>query len=53
MSAPIIIASFAIVFLLMAGFKASRGMPLTHPQVRTWLAVAVIFAVVSGWLFQR
>jgi hypothetical protein len=23
----------------------------SHPQSRTWLLIAVIFGIVSGWLF--
>ena len=53
MPAKYILAVFAIGFLAAAVLRgrAARGRP--HPQTRTWLLVAMIFAVVSGWLFAR
>jgi DMSO reductase anchor subunit len=48
MLAKYILATLAIIFLLAA---VTRG-PRT-PQGRTWLLIAVIFGIVSSWLFAK
>ncbi|HEY2434457.1 MAG TPA: hypothetical protein VGI12_17415 [Vicinamibacterales bacterium] len=48
MAAKYILAAIALILVIAA---AARG--FTGPQARTWLIVAGIFAVVSGWLFTR
>lgn len=53
MSVRVILALLALVFLAMAVVKSWAGTPVTHPQVRTWLMIGVIFGGVSGWLFLR
>ena len=52
-SAKYILAALALVLLITAALRLARGGGLSHPQTRTWLLVAVIFAVVSAWLFAR
>ena len=51
--AKYILAGLGAVFLIAALLRLSRGGGVTHPQTRTWLLIAVIFATVSGWLFYR
>ena len=53
MIAKYIFAGLGAVFLIAAVARLSRGGGLAHPQTRTWLLIAVIFASVSGWLFYR
>ena len=53
MAAPYILAGLAIAFLAAALVRLSRGGGVRHPQTRTWLLVAVIFAAVSAWLFSQ
>jgi DMSO reductase anchor subunit len=48
MLAKYILVVLALAFLLTA---LTRG-PRT-PQGRTWLLIAVIFGIVSSWLFAR
>jgi len=48
-----ILAGLGTVFLIAALLRLSRVGGVTHPQTRTWLLIAVIFATVSGWLFYR
>ena len=48
MLAKYILLTLAVIFLLAA---LTRG-PRT-PQGRTWLLIAVIFGVVSAWLFAK
>jgi hypothetical protein len=52
-SAKFILAGLAIVFLSAALLRLSRGGGIRHPQTKTWLLVAVIFAAVSAWLFSQ
>jgi hypothetical protein len=49
MAAKYILAVLAAIFLALS---VARGSPL-HPQNRTWLLIAVIFSVVSAWLFSQ
>lgn len=46
-----ILGAGAIIFLMAALLRLSRGGGIRHPQTRTWLLVSVIFAAVSAWLF--
>jgi hypothetical protein len=41
------------VFLVAALLRLSRGGGISHPQTKTWLIIAVIFALVSVWLFSQ
>jgi hypothetical protein len=52
-AAKYILAVVAMAFLAAALTRLSRGGGLGHPQTRTWLLVAVIFAAVSAWLFSQ
>ena len=53
MGAKYILGTLAVVFLAAALMRLSRGGGISHPQTKTWLLIAVIFAVVSAWLFSR
>ena len=53
MAARYILAAVAVVFLAAALMRLSRGGGFAHPQTRTWLLVAIIFAAVSAWLFSQ
>jgi hypothetical protein len=52
-AAKYILAAAACAFLLAAAVRFARDGGRSHPQSRTWLMVAVIFGIVSGWLFAR
>jgi hypothetical protein len=52
-AAKYILGVVAVAFLAAALMRLSRGGGMGHPQTRTWLLVAVIFAAVSAWLFSR
>jgi hypothetical protein len=41
------------VFVGATVARPTRGGGLSHPQTRTWLLIALIFAAVSAWLFHR
>jgi hypothetical protein len=47
MATKYILAALAVLFVVLA---LARG-GLARPQARTWLLIAVIFGVVSAWLF--
>jgi hypothetical protein len=49
--AKYILALLALAFLVSAGIRLQHGDGIAHPQTRTWLLMAVIFATVSAWLF--
>ena len=51
MAAKYILAVLAVVFLAAALRRMGRGGGLSHPQTKTWLLIAVIFGLVSAWLF--
>lgn len=53
MAAKYILALVAAAFLAAALLRVSRRGQISHPQTKTWLLVAVIFGVVSAWLFSR
>jgi hypothetical protein len=46
-----ILAVLAIIFLSAAAIRLLRTRNRADPAARTWLIIAVIFAVVSGWLW--
>jgi hypothetical protein len=52
MAARYILAVLSLVFLSAALLRSGR-VGFSHPQVRTWILVGLIFAVVSAWLFSR
>jgi hypothetical protein len=51
--AKYVLAVAAAAFLGAALIRLARGGGIGHPQTRTWLLVAVIFATVSAWLFSQ
>ena len=51
MAAKYILAALALAFLAAALMRLSRGGGMRHPQTKTWLIIAVVFAAVSAWLF--
>ena len=51
MAAKYILAALALAFLAAALVRLSRGGGMRHPQTKTWLTIAVVFAAVSAWLF--
>ena len=53
MAAKYILSGLAIVFLAAAFMRLLRGGGIAHPQTKTWLMIAVIFAAVSLWLFSQ
>jgi hypothetical protein len=52
MAAKYILALLSAAFLAASATRLARDGKL-HPQSRTWLLIAIIFAVVSTWLFAR
>ena len=52
MAAKYILALLSVGFLIAAARRLARDGQL-QPQSRTWLLIAAIFALVSGWLFAR
>jgi hypothetical protein len=50
--AKYILAALAIVFLILA-FTRGGGHDQTNPRGRTWLLIAVLFGLVSAWLFYQ
>jgi hypothetical protein len=53
MPAKYVLAALAVAFLAAALMRWSRAGGISHPQARTWLLIAVIFAAVSAWLFSQ
>ena len=53
MAAKYILAGLAVAFLAAALMRPSRGGGISHPQKKTWLLIAAIFAAVSAWLFYQ
>jgi uncharacterized membrane protein HdeD (DUF308 family) len=53
LAAKYILALLSVVFLVAGARRIVRDTWKLHPQSRTWLLIAVIFAVVSSWLFAR
>jgi len=52
-AAKYILAGCAVVFLVAALMRLSRGGGISHPQTKTWLLISAIFGIVSVWLFSR
>jgi hypothetical protein len=52
-AAKYILAALAVAFLAASLVRLSRGGGVGHPQTKTWLLIAVIFAAVSTWLFSK
>ena len=53
MAAKYILAAVAAAFLAAAWIRLSRGGGVRHPQTKSWMMIAVIFGLVSAWLFYR
>jgi hypothetical protein len=51
-AAKYILAALAIVFFILA-FTRGGGRDRTNPRGRTWLLIAVLFGLVSAWLFYQ
>jgi hypothetical protein len=51
--AKYILATVAFVLAVAAFAQGGRRGVLRHPQTRTWILVALILGLVSGWLFAR
>lgn len=51
LSARGILAVLSVVFLGLALVRIAQGGKSSHPAIRTWLIVGVIFGVVSAWLW--
>ena len=49
MSAPLVIAILAVLFVTMGIARAAREGSLSHPRTRTWLLIGAIFAVMSAY----
>ena len=47
-----ILGAAAILFLVLAVLRTARS-GAGHPQVRTWLLIAVIFGAVATYLFMQ
>ena len=52
-AAKYILALVAVAFLAAALIRLSAGGAISHPQTKTWLLIAVIFGVISAWLWWR
>jgi hypothetical protein len=52
-AAKYILAVVSVAFLAAALMRLSRGGGIGHPQTKTWLLVAAVFAAVSAWLFSQ
>jgi DMSO reductase anchor subunit len=48
MTTTYVLATLALVFLFASVVRGTRT-----PQGRTWLLIAIIFGIVSGWLLGR
>jgi hypothetical protein len=48
MAAKYILAALSVLFLILTFARRAHA-----PQARTWLLIAVIFAIVSAWLFYQ
>lgn len=53
MTAKYIFPLLAVAFLAAALMRLSAGGAISHPQTKTWLLIAVIFGVISAWLWWR
>jgi hypothetical protein len=48
MAAKYILAALSVLFLILTFARGARA-----PQARTWLLIAVIFGIISAWLFYQ
>jgi hypothetical protein len=53
LAAKHILAALAVIFFVLGVARIARRGHTAHPQSRTWLLIAVIFAAVSAWLFYQ
>jgi uncharacterized membrane protein HdeD (DUF308 family) len=53
MAAKYIIAALSVLFLVLGVTSIARAGGKPASQGRTWILIAVIFGVVSAWLFTR
>lgn len=53
MATRYILAALSVVFLVLAIARIVRAGTGAHPQSRTWLIIAIIFGLVSAWLFYQ
>jgi hypothetical protein len=53
MLAKYILAGLAALFLAAAAVRITGSRGWSHPQVRTFLLIGVLFSVVSAWLFSQ
>jgi hypothetical protein len=53
MDARYLFPLLSVAFLVAALVRVLGGRRLSHPQIRTWLLMAAIFAAVSVWLWSR
>jgi hypothetical protein len=51
LSARGILAVLSALFLLFAVIRVARGQSVSHPAVRAFLLVGVVFGAVSAWLW--
>ena len=53
MLAKYILAGLAVAFLAAVAVRLTSARGCSHPQVKTWLLVGIIFSIVSAWLFYQ
>jgi hypothetical protein len=53
MLAKYILAALAVAFIAAAIVRVAGDRGWSHPRVRTWLLLGVIFTIVSAWLFYQ
>jgi hypothetical protein len=53
MLAKYILAALAVAFVAAAVLRLTGERGWSHPQVKTWLLLGIIFTVVSAWLFSQ
>jgi hypothetical protein len=46
-----ILATAAVIFLVLAVGRIARDGGRIQPASRTWLTIGIIFSLVSAWLF--
>jgi hypothetical protein len=52
LAAKHLLAGASLIFLVLGCARAMRS-GIAHPQARVWLLVAIIFGLVSGYLYVR
>ena len=53
MATKYILAGLSVVFFVLAIARIVLAGAGAHPQSRTWLIIAIIFGLVSAWLFYQ